>query len=111
MLMERERLACEPRDAIDALEYWRGRRERLGWTRRTARREADWMIESWERRLRHAVLLDPSLPLAQRIEGGLLVVRTRGAIAGRRWRRRAYVGGMAMAGCAGAGFAAVTGLF
>jgi hypothetical protein len=111
MLIERERLACEPRDAIEALEYWRARRERLGWTRRAARREADWMIDAWERRLRHAVLLDPALPWPQRIEAGVLVVRTRGAIVGRRWRRRAYTCGVAMAAAAGAAFAAVSGLF
>jgi hypothetical protein len=68
------------------------------------------MVDAWERRVRHAALLDPGLPLGQRLGAGLLVVRTRGAIVGRRWRRRAYASGMAMAGCAGAGFAAVAGL-
>lgn len=100
-------LACDFGDAIEALEYWRDRRARLSWTHRAARREADAMIDAWERRLRHAVVLDPRATLPQRVAAGLLVVRTRGAIAGRRWRRRAYAGGMAVAGCAGAGVAAV----
>ena len=108
---QRHGLAVEFDDGIEALEYWRGRRAQLAWHRRAARREADQMVDAWERRLRHAVLLDPALPLRQRLEGGLLVARTRGAIVGRRWRRRAYAGGMAMAGCAGAGFAVVGGLF
>jgi hypothetical protein len=111
MLMERHGLACDFGDGVETLEYWRARRDRLAWHRRAARREADRMIDAWERRLRYAVLLDPSLPFGQRIEAGLLVVRTRGAIVGRRWRRRAYAGGMAMAACAGASFAVVTGLF
>jgi hypothetical protein len=109
--IERHSLACDFGDGVEALEYWRARRATLGWTKRAARREADLMIDSWERRLRYAVLLDPAVPFGQRIEAGLLVVRTRGAIVGRRWRRRAYAGGMAMAGCAGAAFALVTGLF
>ena len=111
MLIERHSLACDFGDGVEALEYWRTRRARLAWHKRAARREADLMIDSWERRLRYAVLLDPALPLGQRIEGGLLVVRTRGAIVGRRWRRRAYAAGMAMAACAGAAFGLVTGLF
>lgn len=111
MRIERHSLACDLEDGIEALEYWRARRERLGWHKRAARREADRMVEAWERRLRHAVLLDPAVPFGQRARAGLLVVRTRGAIAGRRWRRRAYVAGATMAGAAGAGFAAVAGLF
>ena len=103
-------LACGFGDAVESLEYWRERRARLAWHKRAARREADQMIDRWERRLRYAVLVDPEVPLGQRLGAGLLVVRTRGAIVGRRWRRRAYAGGMAMAGCAGAGFAAVAGI-
>ena len=109
--MYRNGLAVDFADGVEALEYWRGRRDGLGWHTRAARREADRMIDAWERRLRHAVLLDPTVPWGQRIEAGLLVVRTRGAIVGRRWRRRAYTGGMAIAACAGAAFALVAGLF
>jgi hypothetical protein len=109
MQIERHRLACDFSDGIDTLEYWRDRRARLAWHKRAARREADAMVDAWERRLRYAALFDPEVPLRQRLEAGLLVVRTRGAIAGRRWRRRAYTGGIAMAACTGA-FVAVTGL-
>ena len=111
MLIERHGLACDFDDAVEALDYWRGRRERLAWHRRAARREADAMVDRWERRIRRAAMTDPSIPLARRIEAGVLVLRTRGAIVGRRWKRRAYVGGVAMAGAAGAGFAAVASLF
>ena len=111
MLIERHHLACDFDDAVDALEYWRGRRARLGWHKRAARREADAMVDVWERRIRHAVMLDPAVPLTQRIEAGVLVLRTRGAIVGRRWKRRAYVGGVVIAGAAGAGFAVVASIF
>lgn len=104
-------MACDFGDGVEALEFWRARRDRLGWHKRAARREADRMVDLWERRVRHAVLLDPAVPLGQRVEAGLLVVRTRGGIVGRRWRRRAYVGGATAAGFAGAGFAAVSSLF
>jgi hypothetical protein len=111
MRMERHRLACDFDDAVDALEYWRGRRARLAWHRRAARREADGMVDAWERRIRYATLTDPTLPWGRRLEAGVLVLRTRGAIIGRRWRTRAYLGGLAMAAAAGAGFAAVASLF
>ena len=104
-------MACDFGDGVEALEYWRDRRARLAWHKRAARREADRMVDAWERRLRYAVLLDPEVPFGRRLEAGLLVVRTRGAIVGRRWRRRAYAGGMAMAASAGAAFALVAGLF
>ena len=107
MRIERQPLACDFGDGVEALEFWRARRARLGWHKRAARREADQMIDAWERRIRQAVLLDPAVPLGRRLEAGVLVVRTRGAIVGRRWRRRAYAGGVAMAGCAGVCFAAV----
>ena len=111
MLLDRQGPACDFSDAVDALEYWRDRRSRLPWHRRSARREADAMVDNWERRIRYAVLLDRSLPMGSRVEGGLLALRARGAIVARRWRRRVYVGGVAMAGAAGAGFAAIVSLF
>jgi hypothetical protein len=111
MLAERHSLACDFDDAVETLEYWRHRRVRLAWHKRRARREADAMVDAWERRIRYAVLLDPAVPFAQRIEAGVLVLRTRGAIVGRRWKRRAYVGGAAMACAVGAGFAAVASIF
>ncbi len=111
MRIQRHSLACDFDDAVEALEYWRDRRTRLAWHRRAARREADAMVEAWERRIRRAVVRDPSVPIGQRVEAGVLVLRTRGAIVGRRWRRRAYVSGVAMAGAAGASFAAVASLF
>lgn len=102
-----EPLACDFDDAVDALEYWRDRRGRLAWHKRAARREADEMVDAWERRIRRAVLRDPSVPPATRIDAGVLVLRTRAGIVGRRWRRRAYVASAGVAGAAGAGFAAV----
>jgi hypothetical protein len=113
MLMEpqRHRLACDFDDALEALDYWRGRRARLSWHKRAARREADAMVDAWERRVRWAALTDASLPMGQRLEAGVLVLRTRGAILGRRWRTRAFAFSAAMAAIAGFAFAAVTSLF
>lgn len=109
--MQRHALACDFDDAVEALEYWRDRRERLGWHKRAARREADQMVDLWERRIRRAVLGDPTVPPAARLDAGVLVIRTRMGIAGRRWGRRASVACVAMAGAAGAGFAAVATIF
>ena len=111
MLMPREPLACHFDDGVEALDYWRRRRARLAWHRRSARREADAMVEAWERRIRDAVLLDATLPMDRRLKAGWLVVRTRGAIIGRRWRRRAYAMGMAMAAVTGACFALIAQAF
>jgi hypothetical protein len=97
-------------DGIEALEYWRGRRERLPWRRRADRREADLMIANWEERLRSAVLRDPRLSLSERVEAGVLVVRTRGSIARRRWQRRAQVTAFGMAAAFAAAFAGLAGL-
>jgi hypothetical protein len=108
--LQRYELACDLDDGIDALEYWRDRRERLPWLRRADRREADLMVANWEERLRSAVLRDPRLSLSERVDAGVLVLRTRGAIVRRRWQRRARVTAFGMAGAAGAGFAAVAGL-
>ncbi|MEA2479437.1 MAG: hypothetical protein QOJ07_1359 [Thermoleophilaceae bacterium] len=104
-------LACDFADGVEALEYWRARRERLAWYQRGMRREADAMVLAWERRLRRALVRDPHVPMALRVDAGLLVVRTRISIAGRRWRRRASVAALTVAAAAGAAFAAVASLF
>jgi hypothetical protein len=109
MRFQRYELACDIDDGIEALEYWRGRRDRLAWHRRADRREADQMTANWERRLRAAVLGDPRLSLSERADAALLVVRTRASIAGRRWKRRAQVTAFGVAAVTGAAFAAVTG--
>ena len=105
-----EQLACDVDDAVGALEYWRNRRDALPWHRRADRREADQMVANWERRLRHAVLRDPGLTVVERVEAGVLVVRTRGAIIKRRWKRRAQVTAVGTAGIATAGVASLIGL-
>jgi hypothetical protein len=106
-----EQLACDVDDAVDALDYWRHRRAALPWHRRADRREADQMVANWERRLRHAVLRDPSLTIVERVEAGVLVVRTRGAIAKRRWKRRAQVTAVGTAGVSAAALGSIVGLF
>lgn len=106
-----EQLACEVDDAVAALEFWRARRDKLPWHRRADRREADQMVAAWERRLRHAVLRDPQLTVAERVEAGVLVVRTRGAIVKRRWKRRAQVAAVGTAGLTTAGIASIAGFF
>jgi hypothetical protein len=107
---QRYELACGIDDGIETLEYWRARRERLPWRRRSARREADLMIDNWERRLRSAVLRDPRLSVAERLDAGLLVLRTRGSILARRWRWRAQVAVVAVAGAFTAMIAGLAGL-
>jgi hypothetical protein len=68
------------------------------------------MIANWEERLRQAVLRDPSLSLSQRFGAGLVVVHTRASAAGRKWKRRAAVGTVALTVAAAAGFARLIGL-
>jgi len=51
-------------DGLDSLAYWRGRRERLPWYRRRAKREAARMVVVWERRVRVALLRPRGAPLA-----------------------------------------------
>jgi hypothetical protein len=53
-------------DGLDSLAYWRGRRERLPWYRRRAKREAARMVFVWERRVRAAMLRQRGAPLASR---------------------------------------------
>jgi hypothetical protein len=53
-------------DGLDSLAYWRGRRERLPWYRRRAKREAARMVVVWERRVRTAMLRRRGAPLASR---------------------------------------------
>jgi hypothetical protein len=54
-------------DGLDSLAYWRGRRERLPWYRRRAKREAARMVFVWERRVRAAMLRQRGAPLASRL--------------------------------------------
>lgn len=71
-------------DGLESLHYWRGRRERLPWYRRRARREAAEMIVVWERRVRAAIVHQPAVPLAIRLEGVRLVAT---GVIGRCFRR------------------------
>ena len=71
-------------DGIESLHYWRERRRRLPWYRRSARREAALMTVRWEQRVAHAMLSQHGAPFALRLQGGLLVARNRV----RRWSRR-----------------------
>ena len=68
------RLQAPPdlRDGIESLNYWRGRRARLAWYRRRARREAGRMVVVWEGRVRAAVLEQPGVPLWTRLRGARL---------------------------------------
>ena len=54
-------------DGLDSLAYWRGRRERLPWYRRRAKREAARMVFVWERRVRAAMLRQRGAPLTSRL--------------------------------------------
>ena len=74
-------------DGLESLVYWRGRRNRLPWYRRRARREAAQMIVVWERRVRAAVVHQPAVPLAVRLEGVRLIAT---GVAG-RWFRRGWL--------------------
>lgn len=99
--------AASLHEAVDSLDYWRRRRARLPWYRRSARREAAAMVAKWERRVRRGVVRGAGLPAADRIDAGLLVARTQLG----RWARRAGVAAVAMvalaASLAGAAFALV----
>jgi hypothetical protein len=70
-------------DGLESLLYWRGRRERLSWYRRRARREAAQMTAVWERRVRAALLHQRAVPFAMRLEGARLIAT--GVMT--RWRR------------------------
>jgi hypothetical protein len=61
-------------DGLDSLAYWRGRRERLPWYRRRAKREAARMVFVWERRVRAAMLRQRGAPLASRFLAARLLV-------------------------------------
>jgi hypothetical protein len=94
-------------DAVESLSYWRRRRARLPWYRRSARREAALMTLRWERRVRAAVIRQTDAPPAARIAAARLVACTYLA----RWGRRAGLAFVAMtamfAMAAGATFAVV----
>jgi hypothetical protein len=102
---------CDLDDGIEALAYWRERRDHLPWRRRRARAEADVMVARWERRVRIALLDDPAAPIGARIEAGVLVLRTRARILGRRWARRLAIATVAGAVLMGAGFVFLVSLF
>jgi hypothetical protein len=72
-------------DGLDSLAYWRGRRERLPWYRRRAKREAARMVFVWERRVRAAMLRQRGAPLASRFLAARLLAS--GPL--RRFARRA----------------------
>jgi hypothetical protein len=93
---------CDLDDGIEALAYWRARRERLPWHRRRDRSEADEMVARWERRVRSAIVDDDRAALATRLEGGVLVLRTHARSFGRRWARRLVVAAIAGAAIMGA---------
>ena len=80
-------------DGLDSLAYWRGRRERLPWYRRRAKREAARMVVVWERRVRAAMLRQRRASLASR----LLAARL---LASRPLRRSARRAGFAVAATA-----------
>jgi hypothetical protein len=92
-LVARLQAAPDLSEGIESLSYWRERRRGLSWYRVRARREAAQMIIRWERRVRQATLSQPSVPIAIRISGGLLVARTRFG----RWGRRTAIGVTAIA--------------
>ena len=73
-------------DGLESLVYWRGRRERLPWYRRRARQEAAEMVVVWERRVRAALVHQPAVPLALRLEGVRLVA----SVMVGRWFRRGW---------------------
>ena len=85
-----ERLLSPPdlADGIESLRYWRERRRRLPWYRMSARREATRMTVRWERRLTAALVAQRGVPIADRLNAGLLVAHTRL----RRGTRRVAIG-------------------
>ena len=94
-------------DYVESLDYWRRRRARLPWYRRSARREASRMVLAWERRVRAAALRQADAPLGARLEAAMLVARTWLG----RWTRRAGMALLAatamLAAAASAAFALV----
>lgn len=78
-------------DGLESLGYWRERSQHLPWYRLRARREAVQMAIRWEQRVGAAVLAGRGLPLARRLDAGLLVAGTRLARWGRRARFFAWV--------------------
>lgn len=92
-------------DATESLVYWRERRARLPWYRRSARREAARMALTWERRVRGALLAASPEPFVARADAARVVARSWLA----RWARRAGIAALVltalMAMTAGATFA------
>jgi hypothetical protein len=75
-------------DGIESLAYWRGRRQRLAWYRRRAKREAARMIVVWERRVGAALVQQRQVPFAARLRAARLLAGGRL----QRWGFRAGVG-------------------
>ena len=71
-------------DAVESLDYWRRRRQRLPWYQIRARREAMRMMVHWEQRVGAAIVSQHPAPLEARFSAGVLVARIRLV----RWTRR-----------------------
>jgi hypothetical protein len=74
-------------DGIEALGYWRQRRQRLPWYRVKARREAERMTIQWEQRVGRALVGQRGAAPGLRMSGGLLLARSRLG----RWAQRARI--------------------
>jgi hypothetical protein len=83
-LIARLRAPPDLRDGVDSLAYWRRRRKQLPWYRPAARREAARMIVAWEQRVQAALLAQRGVPMEARLEGALLIARTRLGRLGKR---------------------------
>jgi hypothetical protein len=74
-LLARLQASPDLSEGLDSLAYWRGRRERLPWYRRRAKREASHMVFVWERRVRAAMLRQRGAPLASRFRAAWLLAK------------------------------------
>lgn len=83
-LIARLRAPPDLRDGVDSLAYWRRRRKQLPWYRLAARREAARMIVAWEQRVQAALLAQRGVPMEARLQGALLIARTRLGRQGKR---------------------------
>jgi hypothetical protein len=65
------------REGVESLAYWGRRRQGLPWYRLAPRREAARMTVAWERRVAAALIRQPGLALAPRLQGARLIAVTR----------------------------------